>query len=87
MRMNAYTVRDSAAEAFNDPFFLRTHGEALRYFAQAVNQENHPFNQHPDDYTMFHIGEFCTETGHFFACDPHSLGLASQFIEREVNGG
>lgn len=53
-----FTIHDSKAEAFLPPFFLPTAGMATRAFADMVMQPEHAFNQHPEDYTLFEIGEW-----------------------------
>jgi len=60
---NVYSVHDSKAEAYLDPFFARSHGEALRSFEDAIGTPEHPFNRHSADYTLVHIGTFDDQTG------------------------
>lgn len=58
-----YTVYDSKAETYLPPFFMRSKGEALRAWIQAVNDEQTQFNKYPADFTMFELGEFDDVTG------------------------
>ena len=53
-----FTVFDNKAKAYLRPFFLRSKGEALRAFIDLVNDENHQFGQHAEDYTLICIGEW-----------------------------
>lgn len=76
----AFTVYDSAAKAFLEPFFAPTIESAMRSFREVVNREGHQFNRFPEDYTLFHCGEFSQETGRFTAITPHSLGVALTFL-------
>lgn len=80
MTQLAFTVFDSAAKAYLDPFFAPTIESALRSFREVVNRPDHQFNKFPEDYTLFHVGQFCQETGMFTAIAPHSLGVALTFI-------
>lgn len=57
-----FSVHDSAIEASLDPFFALTVAEARRSFAAAVQREGTPFNTNPQDYTLFHLGEFDPKT-------------------------
>lgn len=79
---NVYSVYDAAAEAFLRPYFAETHGLAIRAFAAAVNDPQHQFAQHSDDFTLFHIGEFDEQTARLETISPHSLGNAVQFVDR-----
>lgn len=63
MRMSVYSVYDTKAEAFLQPFFAPTHGSALRSFADAAQDEKHQFHKHAADYNLFHIGYFDEEKG------------------------
>ena len=56
-------VKDSAADAFGRPFFVPTIGLAMRSFIDEVNNRESPFNAHPDDYTLFEIGDFDDNSG------------------------
>jgi len=64
MKLQIYTVQDKKTEEYGNPMFLRTHGEAIRGFADAVNKqdENNSLYKHPEDYALFHIGEYETTT-------------------------
>lgn len=75
--MNAqliFSVYDSAAEMYLDPFVAPTLEVALRGFRQVVNREGHQFNAFPADYTLFQVGEFDPHTGVLRANAPTNLG-------------
>lgn len=82
MERHIFSVWDQAANLFLDPFVAPSIEMALRGFRQVVNQEGHQFNDFPEDYTLFHIGEFEMESGWLKPCDPRNLGVAVTFIER-----
>lgn len=79
--MKIFAVHDSKAEIFGTPIFLPTLGLAIRAFADQVNNpEPNPISQHPEDYTLFDIGEYNQETGELIANKtPKSCGLALEF--------
>lgn len=77
-----FTVWDSAAERFLEPFFAPTVEYALRSFRQAVNEPGHQFNRFPADYTLFKIGEYDAETGDVAGHSPQSLGVAITMVEK-----
>ncbi len=79
MRVKIYTVLDSKAEAHHQPFFAPTDGVAQRNFATACLDENHNFNQHAADYTLFAIGEFDDATGIILPETPRNLGNGLSF--------
>ena len=63
MLLKVCAVKDSAADAFGRPFFVPTIGLAMRSFIDEVNNRESPFHAHPDDYTLYEIGEFDDNTG------------------------
>lgn len=80
--MNVFTVYDSAARRYLEPFFAETVEVACRMFRALVNKEGHQFQRFPEDYTLFHIGEYDAETGMLLALPaPHSLGVAVTFVQ------
>lgn len=58
MIMKCYSVFDVKAEAYLQPFFARSHGEAIRSFESAVADEKHEFNRHAEDFSLFYVGEW-----------------------------
>lgn len=58
MILNIYTVYDSAVKAFLQPFFARSHGEAIRNFTDAVNDPKTSLHAHPHDYILFFVATF-----------------------------
>ncbi len=75
-----FTVYDSKAARFLQPFSSETTETAIRNFRATVNNKDHQFNLYPEDYTLFEIGAFNDESGHLEPINPHSLGLAITFL-------
>lgn len=58
-------IYDSSVKEYLPPFNQRTKEEAIRAFRMAVNKPGHDFNQWPEDFTLFALGEFDSEKGTF----------------------
>jgi len=58
MVKNIYSIYDEKAEAFLQPFFFDTHGQAIRAIVDCINDPNHNFARHTSDYTLFTLGLF-----------------------------
>jgi len=82
MELQLFTVYDSAAGMYLEPFFAPSAEAAIRGFRQAVNTENHSFNSFPEDFTLFSLGSFDSRTGMVVPHSPVSLGVAITFVER-----
>ena len=58
--MRIFTVYDSKAAIYGQPFYAVTDGIALRMFSDAVNNHSpdNALNRYPEDFTLYYIGEF-----------------------------
>lgn len=82
--LKIFTVYDSKADAYMQPFFMRSHGEAVRSWIDAVNDPNTAFNKHPEDFTLFEIGEFDDGSALFTpAVAKRSIGTAVEFKRQQ----
>lgn len=61
--MKIFSIRDSKAKAFLQPFFSPNIATALRAVASAVNEEGHQFNRYSVDYDLYEIGSFDDSNG------------------------
>lgn len=63
--MKIFSVYDKKARIYDRPFSVPSDAHAARSFQQEVNRadENNMLYQYPDDYTLYHIGDFDTEVG------------------------
>lgn len=67
MKKFVCAVRDLKLADYGDPMFFRTLGEAERAFRDGVSDPQSMLNKHPEDYDLWHIGMYDSETGAFFA--------------------
>lgn len=75
-----YAVHDAKACFFGAPFTDMEDGSAVRNFADAVNDSSNPnnmWNKHPEDFSLFFVGEFDNATGELIPSVPKSLVTAS----------
>lgn len=61
--MKAFTVYDTKAEAYLDPFFARNEAVALRMVEAAARKEGHEFNVYAHDYQVYRCGSWDGATG------------------------
>ncbi len=81
MMIKVFTIHDSKANAYLPPFFMNQEGQAIRTFTDCINSPKHQFSHHPQDYTLFTIGEFNDQTAGFtYKAAPISLGNGVEFI-------
>lgn len=69
MMLKAYSIRDAKAETFQQPFYKHTHGEAERDFTAVTRDPKTTLHQFPEDFDLYHIGVFDTDSGKFQSLD------------------
>ena len=85
MILKIFTVYDSKAEAYLQPFFTSTISLAVRQFTEALNDPNHQFHKYKSDYTLFALGNYDDTTGTFDTDAPVSIGNGLEFVKPEEN--
>lgn len=75
MKYQLCAVYDKKATAFMAPFTAGTFGLAERMFTDAVNNSdsNNTMHTHPEDYSLFHIGEYDDQSGQIISIQPKLL--------------
>lgn len=79
MKFKIYAVRDQKTDMYSQPFFLMSDGQAMRAFGDDVNRqaEDNPLFKHPEDYELFALGEWESETAEFSTHTPRSITAAA----------
>lgn len=74
--MNIFTIFDTKAKAYMQPFFSKNAATALREVQSAVDNTEHGFNTHAEDYSLFHIGNYDENSGKIDPISPtHIINL------------
>ncbi len=85
LKLQMFSIHDSAAEAYITPFFLPNIEMAKRSFQNCVNDPNHQFHMAPADFTLFDLGEFETTSGKLILnSSPKSLGNGVSFKKPDI---
>lgn len=80
MKFVIVSVYDSMVNEYVKPGAVDTTGNAIRGFQQEANNPESNIFKYPDQYTLFHVADFDTDTGVFTPLQtPKSLGLALNF--------
>jgi len=58
MKMQLYSIYDTASGVYQKPTFARSDGEIMREFQNICNDHKHPCGEHPEDYSLFRLGIF-----------------------------
>lgn len=63
MKMGLFAMRDVKAGAFMQPVCFPTEPLALRWFVDLLRDPESIFAKHPEDFTLFYLGDLDTESG------------------------
>jgi len=82
MKTELFAIFDAAAERYIDPFPAPTLQVAIRGFQEACESDGHQFKKFPEDYALYHIGEFDAELGVLTGFEARKIAMASSFTDR-----
>lgn len=80
MKYYIVSVKDTAIDTFEAPFFVRSNGEAIRGFSDAVSDAQSPISKHPSDYLLFGLGSFDSDSGVFDTHAPQQIARGADFV-------
>lgn len=69
MLRKVYSLRDSKAQIYNEPFMQHTHGEAERTIRASLKKPDHLIAQYPEDYDLYYLGDYDDNSGTFKVLD------------------
>lgn len=75
-------VRDRVVDAFNSPFVVTSVGQAIRTFGDEVNrkQEDNPLSKHPEDFDLYKLGTWDSESGLFDCGVPKQVAVGKDLV-------
>lgn len=82
MKLNIYTIFDTASGAYMRPFFLQSDGQAIRSFTDIATDADHEIGRHPEDYTLFRIGIYDDNRGELIPEVKESLATALEVVAK-----
>lgn len=62
MLYNLYSIKDTKM-GFQQIFILPNNAAAIRWFGDACQNKESPYNKHPEDYQLFKVGTINEDTG------------------------
>ena len=84
MILKMFSVYDTKAEAYHQPFCTTTQSLAIRSFMDTANDESTSIGKHPADFNLFYLGEYDDHTGSFNLEESKvNLGNALEFKDKE----
>nr|QJB19690.1 MAG: nonstructural protein [Microvirus sp.] len=81
MKLNVYCIYDNAVKEYTQPFLMHADGEALRGFAEVVNDKTSKINKYPDDYSLHALCEWDSSNGTYTPEIPRLLKTARELLQ------
>ncbi len=85
MKLNIYSIFDTASGLYSRPFFTQADAEALRSFNDLAIDKDHPVGAHPEDYTLFRLGTYDDGRGFLQNEENESLATALELVAKSRN--
>jgi len=83
MKLKCFVIYDDKAKAYLPPFFAPQIGQAVRSISDGINDPQSEFGKHPEDYSLFLLGEFDVLSGSFVN-EEAGLLLISPFLDIRI---
>ena len=64
-----YSIYDSKAEVYSPTFTANNNGDAIRAFQNDIQKGQSMLATNPEDFTLFHLGEWDDEKGKYIMVD------------------
>lgn len=86
MKTGMYTIYDSKANAYSQPFHAVNDAVAMRMLAASVNDPGTIINQHPEDFVLYEIARFDDENAQIEIINQKAVTTAIVLKEFKQNG-
>lgn len=89
MKLNMYSIFDTASGVYERPFCFQSDGQASRAFSDIANDPEHPIGKHPEDYSLVRIGTYDDNKGRLVPEEVEVLmtGLEAVSAHRNFKNG
>jgi hypothetical protein len=78
MKLKIFALRDQKIDAFMNPIAMQTPGQVVRMLQDQITNNTDKDNTlatHSEDFELFEVGEFDTQTGVLIGTPPKSIIL------------
>lgn len=78
--LKVLAVRDRAVDSFGRPIFVLALGQGTRSFANEINSPQSEFNKNPEDFDLYHIGDYDDVSGTLYPCTPLMIAIGKDLV-------
>lgn len=80
MKLNIYSIYDTAVGAYMRPQFMQSDGQAIRLFSDLATSADNEVGKHPEDYSLVRLGVWDDNTGKFQPEDKETLITGNEAV-------
>lgn len=73
MKLQVFSIYDAVSRNYNLPFYMINVESAVRAFDNALADPEAPASKNPQDYSLFHIGEYDDDGGMLASISPERI--------------
>jgi len=84
MKLNAYSIRDLAADSYSAPFFTSKDAIAVRLLTDLVNDVRHEYSKYHKDYVLFCVGAWDSEKAVLSSAEARMICSATSLVNAVV---
>lgn len=85
MTQKVFTVYDSKGDVYMNPFLAVNALAAIRTISDLVQQPDHMFSRHSQDFTLFELGEYDDSNGRYQMLDSIKPVMGLWELKSEMN--
>lgn len=87
MQLQVFSLFDSKAKAYTQPYFMPQKGQALRSLDGIVNNPQTEVYKYPDDFKLYKLADYDNLSGKFIPLqEPEFIANAVEFKKEETQG-
>lgn len=83
MILKVFALYDKAVNAYLQPFYCRSLGEAIRSFTELSNDKSTNVARHPTDFDLMYLGEYDDSAGIFATASPARIIGATEVLKED----
>lgn len=84
MILEVFSVYDKAVNAYMQPFYARSKGEAIRSFTELVNDKSTNPGKYPTDFDLMYLGQYDDNSALFSGSGPVRVLAATEVLRDDV---
>lgn len=87
MKLEVYCLYDSAIEDYGRPLYAHNDADVIRMCVLSMRNPDSLLSQFPDNFRLYHIGTWVSDTGVFLELSPRLIDLPMLRSAQQQKGG